>query len=331
MIDTPASSLTWVVGQSISFSGHATDTQDGTLAATRLDWSLVLQHCPSNCHTHALQSWSGVAGASFSAPDHEYPSYLELSLTATDSGGLTSTVTRRLDPQTVNLSFASNPSGLQLVVDAISQAAPFTRTVIVGSSNSVSAPTPQSLNNTNYAFSAWSDAGAATHTVVAPASAATYTATYTVTGGPTVTYLSSLNPTSAVSGWGPYERDLSNGEKLAGDGHPLTLNGMVFARGLGTHAAADLRYTLPGGSCSLLGTLGVDDEVPNTAPATVTFQVLVDGVSRYLSPVLTPTSTSASLNLALPTGTTLQLVVGNGGDSNAYDHADWADLRLSCT
>ena len=55
-----------------------------------------------------------MASDSFSAPDHEYPSYLELELTATDSGGLTDTRTIRLDPKTVVLSMASNPSGLTL-------------------------------------------------------------------------------------------------------------------------------------------------------------------------------------------------------------------------
>ena len=58
----------------------------------RCPGSLVLQHCPSNCHTHPLQTFAGVASGSFTAPDHEYPSYLELRLTATDSGGLTNTV-----------------------------------------------------------------------------------------------------------------------------------------------------------------------------------------------------------------------------------------------
>ena len=72
-----------------------------------------MQHCPSNCHTHAVQTFAGVAGGSFTAPDHEYPSYLELELTATDSGGLTDTKTIRLDPRTVTLTFSSIPGGLQ--------------------------------------------------------------------------------------------------------------------------------------------------------------------------------------------------------------------------
>jgi glucose/arabinose dehydrogenase len=181
VIETPASTLTWKVGDPISFSGTASDPEQGTLPASALSWQLVVQHCPSNCHTHPIQSWTGVASGSFAAPDHEYPSYLELELTATDAAGATATVTRRLDPQTVVLTFASSPSGLQLAVNGSSAATTFTRTVIVGSTNTLSATTPQTLNGTSYSFASWSDGGAQTHNIVAPATAATYTATYSAT------------------------------------------------------------------------------------------------------------------------------------------------------
>jgi glucose/arabinose dehydrogenase len=179
-ISSPASSLRWKVGDSVSFAGGATDPQDGTLAASRLSWSLVLHHCDSggNCHQHPVQSWPNVASGSFSAPDHEYPSHLELTLTATDAGGLTDSDTVRLDPQTVNLTFQSSPAGLQLAVGSAGQATPFTRTVIVGSNNSVSAPSPQTLGGRSYGFQSWSDGGAQTHNLTAPATAASYTATY---------------------------------------------------------------------------------------------------------------------------------------------------------
>ena len=109
VIDSPASTLTWKVGDTISFSGHATDSQEGNEPASRLSWALILHHCPSNCHTHPVQTFNGVAGGSFSTPDHEYPSYLELQLTATDSQGLTGSRSVELDPHTVNLSFPVEP------------------------------------------------------------------------------------------------------------------------------------------------------------------------------------------------------------------------------
>jgi glucose/arabinose dehydrogenase/PKD repeat protein len=178
VIDTPAASLRWKVGDPIAFSGHATDAQDGALAASRLSWSVQLNHCPGGCHVHPLQNIAGLASGSFPAPDHEYPASLSLVLTAVDSAGATASTSIQLDPQTVDLTFATVPTGLQLSVGSSTFTAPTTRRVIVGSANSVSAPAPQTLGGTTYAFDTWSDGGAATHNLVAPATPATYTATF---------------------------------------------------------------------------------------------------------------------------------------------------------
>ena len=83
-----------------------------------------------------------------------------------------------LQPKTVVLTFTSAPSGLSLTAGSSSGTTPFTRTVIVNSGNSISAPSPQTLGGTNYQFSSWSDGGAATHNITAPATAVTYNATY---------------------------------------------------------------------------------------------------------------------------------------------------------
>jgi glucose/arabinose dehydrogenase/PKD repeat protein len=179
-IGSPPPSTTWKVGDVIDFSGSATDQQDGSLGASKLTWSLIMHHCASanSCHEHRVQDFAGVPSGSFAAPDHEYPSYLELRLTATDSGGLTDTKSVRLDPKTVGLSFRSDPAGLRLTVGSASGTTPFSRTVIAGSKNSVSAPSPQTLGGTTYGFASWSDGGAQSHDIVAPDAAATYTATY---------------------------------------------------------------------------------------------------------------------------------------------------------
>jgi PKD repeat protein/glucose/arabinose dehydrogenase len=177
-INTPAAGTTWKVGDVINFSGSATDAQDGNLPASALSWRLLQQHCPSNCHTHEVQSFVGVSGGSFSAPDHEYPSYLDLELTATDSGGLKDTKVLRLDPRTVVLTFQTTPGGLQLTVNSTAGKSAFNRTVIIGSKNTISANTPQTKGSKPYAFSSWSDGGAQTHEITAPATATTYTARY---------------------------------------------------------------------------------------------------------------------------------------------------------
>ena len=181
-IISPSSSFTWKVGDTISFSGSAVDGHGNPLPDSALTWNVLMHHCignTSDCHVHFVQTFSQMASGSFTAPDHEYPSYLELQLTATDpSNGLSATVSERLDPKTVTLTFQSTPPGASLSVDGFTGPTPFTYGVIVGSNNSVSAPDQQSLGGSDYVFSAWSDHGAQSHTIVAGSTPATYSASY---------------------------------------------------------------------------------------------------------------------------------------------------------
>jgi glucose/arabinose dehydrogenase len=177
-IVTPSPTTTWQVGQVISFSGTGTDPEDGNLPASAFSWSLVLYHCPSNCHTHPLQDFVGVKSGSFTAPDHEYPSYLVLQLTVTDSKGAKDMKSVQLNPRTVSLTFKTKPGSLHLVVGSTSSVTPFSRTVIIGSTNTISAPAPQTKGPNNYFYGSWSDGGAQTHVIVAPTKNKTYTADY---------------------------------------------------------------------------------------------------------------------------------------------------------
>jgi glucose/arabinose dehydrogenase len=175
VIDTPPSSLTWAVGDTISFSGHATDAEDGTLPASALSWQVIIHH---GGHTHPpIATFNGATSGSFMAPDHDYPSYLEIQLTARDSGGLTATTNVNIQPKTANLTFQSNPSGLQLSAGATTAKSPFTITAIVKGRVTVTAPN-QKNRGKSYAWVSWSDGGAQSHPVTVPATNATYTATY---------------------------------------------------------------------------------------------------------------------------------------------------------
>ncbi len=216
-IETPTAALKWAVGDKIEFSGKGTDPQDGTLAAASMSWSLVMRHCETenDCHSHNIQSFPGATKGEFTAPDHEYPSHLELRLTVTDSGGVSDTETLRLDPRTVDINFATEPPGLSLTAGEDTITAPFGKTLIVGSKISLAAPTPQSLDNAWFAFSSWSDGGALTHEIVAPATPATYTATFKAepkppglvlgfgfeeTSGPTANDASAAKNSGTISG-----------------------------------------------------------------------------------------------------------------------------------
>ena len=166
-IDAPVATDTWAVGDNIDFSGSATDAQE-TLPASAFDWEIVLNHCPSgpdDCHQHVVQDFLDTKSGSFAAPDHDYPSSLQLNLKVTDSGGLIDTQSVTIDPKTVDLTLDTVPSGLELALNDNPTATPFTRTVIEGSENTLIAPEPQVLDAETYQFSSWSDGGLATHNI----------------------------------------------------------------------------------------------------------------------------------------------------------------------
>jgi glucose/arabinose dehydrogenase len=255
-IQSPAEGTRWQVGERIEFSGGASDADEGTIPAERLEWTLALEHCtsgPGTCHEHVIQSWDGVGQGSFVAPDHEYPSYLELRLTATDEEGVARTATRRLQPRTTQLQIASEPTGMRVVVDGQEATTPISQTVILGSEHSVSAAASQTLGGTRYDFASWSDGGAATHNVTADGAAEPLTATWEVHRAATSLTLAA-SPTSRV--WGAASTLITLSGRLTGDGRPLTSAPVeVRSRGAGTSAwthLADLR-TDANGAVSLAG------------------------------------------------------------------------------
>lgn len=142
------------------------------------------------------------------------------------------------------------------------------------------------------------------------------------------TYLSDMEPTSAVNGWGPYEKNMSNGENGAGDGVPITLNGVTYQKGLGTHALSELTYSIAPTCTNFMASIGVDEEVD--VRGSVVFQVFGNGTKIFDSGFMTNLSDTQNINVPLSSVTSLQLVVQNGGDDFGSDHASWADARIVC-
>ncbi|MFB7374918.1 endo-alpha-N-acetylgalactosaminidase family protein [Streptomyces sp. NPDC056222] len=144
----------------------------------------------------------------------------------------------------------------------------------------------------------------------------------------TDSWASDLDWTSAANGWGPVERDLSNGETGTGDGGPLRIGGVGYAKGLGAHAPSTIRYYLGGKCTSVTAEVGVDDV--QTSRGSVQFSVLADGTEKVKSPVLKATDTAWSLTADVTGATYVELVAGDGGDGNGNDHADWGNARFHC-
>lgn len=175
-ISEPLESLTWRVGQQIHFEGSAVAEEgDGAvIAASRLYWKTRLLHCPfgpESCHRHPLQVFPATTEGSFFAPDHDYPSKIELTLTATDTRGLAGTKTVTILPKTVDLQIASDPAGIELTAGPQTKPTPFPLPSIEGSITTLSAPESALVGGISYLFEGWSDGGSRVHTIVADASA----------------------------------------------------------------------------------------------------------------------------------------------------------------
>ncbi|MFI9246502.1 NPCBM/NEW2 domain-containing protein [Streptomyces sp. NPDC053086] len=141
-------------------------------------------------------------------------------------------------------------------------------------------------------------------------------------------YLGDLPWLSATSGWGPVERNTSNGESGAGDGRPLTIGGTVYAKGLGVHALSDLSF-YTGRACEkVTASVGVDDE--KDTKGTVAFEIWADGTRAAATGVLTNAMPAQPVTADITGAQVVRLVVTDGGDGIDSDHADWADARLSC-
>ncbi|MDI3409265.1 endo-alpha-N-acetylgalactosaminidase family protein [Streptomyces cavernicola] len=141
-------------------------------------------------------------------------------------------------------------------------------------------------------------------------------------------WASDLDWVSAESGWGPVERDLSNGGTGSGDGTPLTIDGVTYEKGLGTHAPAKVRYYLGGKCASFTAEVGVDDA--QATRGSVQFSVTADGTRKAESPVLKASDAAHALTADVSGAKYVELLVGDGGDGNGNDHADWGNARFHC-
>jgi glucose/arabinose dehydrogenase len=177
-ITSPSTTFTWAARQTVIFAGSGSDTRDGTLTAASMDWDVILHHCQTDCHEHPLQSFQGIAGGSFPAPDHDYPAYLEIRLTVHDSDGLRTTDSIQLSPKTAELTLESSPTGAQLGVNESTNRTPFKRTLILNSAATLIAPSPQAIGGAGpWSWQSWSDGGARVHSTTISGNA-TYRATF---------------------------------------------------------------------------------------------------------------------------------------------------------
>ncbi|MBO2008745.1 PQQ-dependent sugar dehydrogenase [Hymenobacter negativus] len=196
---TPASGTTYVAGTTISFSGSATDAEDGPLPASAFVWQVDLHH---DTHVHDGTPFSqGSQTGTFTIPNSGETAanvFYRLILTVTDAGGVKTSTYRDILPQTSTISLATNPAGLSLTLDGTPQAAPASILGVEGILRTLGAPSPQTMGGVTYEFVSWSNGGAQTQTIAIPTNDATYTANFQPVS--TSTLRNPDNPANPVAG-----------------------------------------------------------------------------------------------------------------------------------
>jgi hypothetical protein len=142
------------------------------------------------------------------------------------------------------------------------------------------------------------------------------------------TYASDVTWADETNGWGPAERDRSNGERAPDDGTALTLGPTRYEHGIGAHAPSRITIDLPEGCSLFLADVGVDEEVGDRG--SIEFQVWGDRKLLASSGVVRGPQGPVPIAADVGGVSQIALVVTEAGDGNANDHADWANARLAC-
>ena len=175
-ITAPADESGYRDGQAVNVTATGSDAEDGTLPESAFEWQVRLHH---GSHMHAFATLTGRSASFTTATDHDADSYYEIQLKVTDSGGLTTTKTADVRPETVQLTLESSPGGAPLSYDGQPDAtAPITRTAAIGYKPSISAADSFVSGGITRTFGTWSDGGARTHQITIPAVNTTITANY---------------------------------------------------------------------------------------------------------------------------------------------------------
>src|SRR5690606_3044670 len=120
--------------------------------------------------------------------------------------------------------------------------------------------------------------------------------------------------------WGTMQKDRSV------EGRPLTVGGVEFPQGIGTHADSDIVLTPNAHFSTFTGYMGVDDEVsPNVS---VRFKIIGDDDAVLCeSPDMTSNMEALPFRVSVQTVSKIYLRTENV-DNHDSDHADWLSLEF---
>jgi len=187
-ITAPVDSATYNAGDTIAFSGTATDAVDGTLPASAYTWQAdfysngVAQPFYSSEVPHPyFGPVTGVTSGTFQIPkdlSNSATTFYRITMTVVDSLGLQTVVTRDIHPNQTNWAVNTNIPGAAYVVDGTWHTSPYSTQDGVGVQHVLSGVPLQTISGNRYRFNGWADGSALTDSFTNGAGSGTYTANY---------------------------------------------------------------------------------------------------------------------------------------------------------
>ncbi len=154
----PADGRTFKVGATVPARATATYADGRSVPSSAFSWDFDLVHCvpnaPDSCHQHDQATINGSRGT-FVMPDHEFPSFVEATLTVNPPDAAAVTTTLEIDYRVVDIDVTTQPAGLEVLVGSASQDGPFTRPVARAATTNASVTATQTVGGTTYEFVEW--------------------------------------------------------------------------------------------------------------------------------------------------------------------------------
>ncbi len=137
-------------------------------------------------------------------------------------------------------------------------------------------------------------------------------------------WLDEMDVRLSSCGWGSTQKNKSVGNNT------LSLGGIAYKRGIGTHSPGEFRIKLDKGTRRFTALVGIDAESGNGG--SVEFQIVGDKKKvLWRSGVIRGGAAPKKVDVDLTGVDMLRLIVTTGGDNYGNDHADWVDAKFEVT
>ena len=179
IVAAPTDGQLYRAGDTITYNAFATDGAGFDLNDANIKTEVRLHH---GTHFHPFVGpLTGRAG-SFTIPrtgEASADTSYEVKVTATDANGLSTSKIVTILPRKSEISLATSPPGLGVVLDGVPVSTPRTVAAVEGFQREVTAPNSAvAQDGTPLQFAGWSDGKSIRHVITTPEDDTTYTATY---------------------------------------------------------------------------------------------------------------------------------------------------------